>query len=169
MGGTANRNKRKKRNNSSSISDSESDLENRRQSHRTGGPDNNTLVSEMLCQTHSLLFEEPELLNNAHDNSVFDATKRTVCSKKTVTAEDKTDMVSNKSEPTNGDIMNRLYGIVSRLYTMDKRLNALEERKVLVTVFDNDLKKLWTFVEDKNTNTENKLSAVEDKVEIFAG
>ena len=81
MGGTANRNKRKKRNNSSSISDSESDLENRRQSHRTGGPDNNTLVSEILCQTYSLLFEEPELLDSAHDNSVFDVTQITVLRK----------------------------------------------------------------------------------------
>ena len=113
------------------------------------------------------MFEEPELLNSAHDNSVFDATNRTVCSKKTVIAEDNTDIVSNKSEPTNGDIMNRLYGIVSRLYTMDKRLNALEELKVQVTVFDNDLKKLWTFVEDKNTIiiTEYKLHVLEDKVD----
>jgi len=60
MGEKANRNKRKKRNNSNSISDSESDIENRRKSHRTGGSDNNTVVSEILCQTHSILFEEPE-------------------------------------------------------------------------------------------------------------
>ena len=74
-------------------------------------------------------------------------------------------MASNKSEPTNGDIMKCLDGIVSRLDHMDKRLNGLEERKVQVTAFDKDLKKLWTLVEDKNKITENRLSAVEDKVD----
>ena len=143
MGGTANRNKRKKRNNSSSISDSESDIENRRNSHRTGGSDNNTVVSEILCQIHSILFKEPELLDSAHDNSVFDVTQLTVCSEKTVTLDDNTNMASNKSEQTNGDIMKCLDGIVSRLDHMDKRLNGLEELKVQVTAFDKDLKKLW--------------------------
>ena len=76
-----------------------------------------------------------------------------------------TNMASNKSEPTNGDIMKCLDGIVSRLDHMDKRLNGLEERKVQVTAFDKDLKKLWTLVEDKNKITENRLSAVEDKVD----
>ena len=74
-------------------------------------------------------------------------------------------MASNKSEPTNGDIMKCLDGIVSRLDHMDKRLNGLEELKVQVTAFDKDLKKLWTLVEDKNKITENRLSAVEVKVD----
>ena len=55
--------------------------------------------------------------------------------------------------------------IVSRLDHMDKRLNGLEELKVQVTAFDKDLKKLWTLVEDKNKITENRSSAVEDKVD----
>jgi len=91
------------------------------------------LVSEIVCQTHSILFEEPELLDSAHDNSVFDVTQLTVCSEKTVTLDDNTNMASNKSEPTNGDIMKCLDGIVSRLDHMDKRLNGLEELKVQIT------------------------------------
>jgi len=81
---------------------------------------------------------------------VFDVTQLTVCSEKTVTLEHTTIMASNKSKPTNGDIMKFLDGFVSRLDHMDKRLNALEEHKVQVTAFDKDLKKLWTLVEDKN-------------------
>ena len=122
-------------------------------------------MSEIVCQTHSILFEEPELLDSAHDNSVFDVTQLTVCSEKTVTLDDNTNMASNKSEQTNGDIMKCLDGIVSRLDHMDKRLNGLEELKVQVTAFDKDLKKLWTLVEDKNKITENRLSAVEVKVD----
>ena len=55
---------------------------------------------------------------------MFDVTKLTVCSEKTVTLEHTTIMASNKSKPTNGDIMKFLDGIVSRLDHMDKEVEC---------------------------------------------
>jgi hypothetical protein len=67
--------------------------------------------------------------------------------------------------PSLSDVMSCLRNIEGKLCNTDKTLDALEEVKQEVDRFDNEIKKLWVTLEDKNRKVADRVSVVEDKIE----
>lgn len=75
----------------------------------------------------------------------------------------------NESNPSNADIMQSLVAINNKLTVMDQRshtaIDKLEKLEKKVDNFDSEIKKLWLFVQDNVTKTNDRLSKVEEMVD----
>jgi prefoldin subunit 5 len=63
------------------------------------------------------------------------------------------------------DVLHCLQKIEGRLDKIEQKLETLDELKSKLNTFENDLKRLWTIVEDRSTLTNERLKSVEDKVD----
>ena len=140
-------------------------------------------VSDVLSQTNAVLFDASE--DSYTSDKVFDSPSASVNLKNPVVdssnsceKSEKADMATaeatSKVEPTNADtcimaclrkIDSRLCSVDNRISCMDKRLSALEEVKSKVQGFDKELKRLWTVLEDRNKQNDERMRKIEEKSE----
>lgn len=138
-------------------------------------------VSDVLSQTNAVLFDASE--DSYVSDKVFDSPSASVNLNNSVVDSsnscekgEKADMATaeatSKGEPTNADIMaclrkidSRLSSVDNRISCMDKRLSALEEVKSKVEGFDKELKRLWTVLEDRNKQNDERMRKIEEKSE----
>lgn len=149
--------------------------------------DNDVSVSDILSQTNSVLYDSGE--ESFNSDKVFDSPARPssyVSKVDSVKGADNSayrvkgdnpSMASSQSsqsvsnvQPSNADIMaclkkmeSRLGNVDIRISAIEKRLSALEEVKTKVEGFDKELKKLWTVLEDRHKQTDERLKKVEDR------
>lgn len=133
----------------------------------TDSPEQNWVsVSDILNETNSVLFgsndqvnlstffEEPNMSDQTANKS-----DHSPPSPVTVNTSDKT------MEPAHLEIMTCLKNIESRLSAVETRLKSLDSLENKVDKFDQEMKKLWTYIHDNQNRTDERLRKVEDMTE----
>lgn len=154
-------NKRKNRNSSGE----ESALLNKSKQVKPGGPSLDSensadvSVSDILSQVNNLLY------GTVDEQIIFDMAGKEVNKEDVIDkTNDKAD--DNVGEPTNRDIMNCLKIICGRIANVEKRLGRIEQLEKKVDSFDKELKSIWTAIEDRAGRTDERVTKVEDKVDM---
>lgn len=167
MGGKK-RSKRKK-------SSENENLQSQRKSVKYGDSpqgDCNTIgnsVSEILSQANSVLYDNDQLSPTDMDsleNSVFESPSSSGnMASYASTVKDVHSTGMPLQGPSNADLMECLKQINLKLEHVDNRLKTLDVVERKVDKFDIELKKLWTFVHDKNKAADERISKVESMTE----
>jgi hypothetical protein len=126
-----------------------------------------TLGSNILKETNSVLFDEPDAHEALNLNKLFDdpdvsVTQNSIHSDDSIPVN--MDIPANKS-PSNADLMKLLEKIDNRLFTVEEKLGLLKSLEVKVDKFEKEMSKLWTFIHDDKVQTANRVSTVEERVE----
>ncbi|WAR02023.1 hypothetical protein MAR_008581 [Mya arenaria] len=150
-------NKRKK------GSSTDEEIVNISKSYRIGGPADETegqpLVSEILNQTNSVLFDDSSVFNES-DCDNFDTSEPIHLPG--AMASKVTPDVANADIAT---VLNVLEKLQVQMNNVEARLETLTVLEEKANSFDKDLKKLWTLVHDANNRFDEKLAKTDEKVE----
>lgn len=127
-----------------------------------------TSVSEIISQANSVLYDNNPLspaVSNPLENSVFDTSLNSMSELSMAsyaeTMKDVQGACMPPQGPSNADLMECLRQINLKLEHVDNRLKTLEVLEKKVDSFDLELKKLWTFVHDKNKASDERILKVE--------
>lgn len=158
-----NEKKKKKKRNRSSGSDSLNTSKvfkprGPSESSESSGADTSVIVSEVLNETNSILY-----------NLILEEPATATTSSETMASSDNTSTTNtSKSEstnPSNSDIMNLLLNISQRLGVVEKKLCSLESLEKKVENFDSELKRIWRSIEERHKKVDQRLTTVEEKSE----
>lgn len=174
----AGRNSKKDKKKKRKASDSSANNGGERKSGRYTSTPDGVIVSNILKETNSILFENEGNLDGNTTlnletlfNSVSESdTDSEVSIKEQAKTEKLTELskMANKPPsdcPTNADLMTILTKINDRLGSVEKRLCSLESLEKKVSSFEKDLAKLWNCINDQNVKMGERLNVVEEKVE----
>lgn len=137
------------------------------ESSESSGVDTSVVVSEVLNETNSILYdlflEEPAFSTASSETMAAQVSTST---SETNTSKSESESVSkHSSDPSNSDIMNLLLNISQRLGAVEKKLSSLESLEKKVENFDSELKRIWRSIEEKHKKIDCRLTTVEEKSE----
>lgn len=164
------RKERKKRKKSdTSLNSSENNDSVYKAGRYTSTPEQ-TCVSTVLKEVNSVLFcniDETEDSDKSLQN-LFSQTPANISNMSTPPSQESINVNNDQGtggSPSNADLLTYLKKIDNRIGGMEKRLDKLDDLEKKMGSFEKELNKLWSRVQDQNKKADERLTAVEEKVE----